>query len=85
LRADQANFDAQILEPPRSVVCRAEGLHCHNLGLELPNRCKQVSAIQLGTVQCAPVAVNAVQLEDSLGQIDSENGNLHDGPPVKCG
>ena len=45
----------------------------------------QPLGIDLRAMQCAPAAVGAVELEDTFSQVDTENGNFHDGPPNTSG
>lgn len=82
VRADQFDLDADGLELPCPMVRRTAGLHRDDSWTKLPNGFQQLRPSDFGSMQHMAATIGTVQLEHALGQVDAQNVNFHDEPPV---
>ncbi len=75
---DQPDLEAEVAEPPAPVVGAAAGLHRHHPGRQLDHGVHQLGPAHPARDDGAAVRVDAMELEDVLGQIDAEDRDAHD-------
>src|SRR5450631_937981 len=83
LRADESYVDAVPLQSTSPVMGRAAGFHHDELRTQSSDRLEQRRTADLGAMDDNAGPRRAVQLEYTLGQVDSENVDFHDGPPCR--
>ena len=75
----QPNLVAQRRDLPRPVVCRSTGFHTNQAGRKGPEELQHLGAPQLPPDRNLARVIDAVDLEDALGEIKTDSGNLHGG------
>ncbi len=81
LRADQPDFDTQLLETPAPVMGRTTSFHGYDPWRQLAHCGEQFCTHHLRAILGKATTIRAVQLKYPLGQINSENVDIHDRPP----
>jgi hypothetical protein len=66
------------------VVCRCTCLHADPTGRKLGKERQHLTPREPLSQHNGTVGVDAVYLEDVLGQIETDSGNLHDGRLLSC-
>jgi hypothetical protein len=82
LRIDEPGRVAQPRDLAGPMMGAAASLHRDHAARQISDERQQLRAAQTFAQDLPPTRISAVQMEDALGQIDTQNCEFHGGPSV---